>query len=446
MRTGNSGTGDGDGPRLGGSRRQCPAWKKRAGISPQSDRWMKVLCVVASYWPAVQFGGLVYAAHGLNKALVERGVDVTVYTTDVGLRGKVPVTHEVDLDGVRVVYFPFSPLLEVFAGTGWQFSLPLTAALKENVRRFDVVHIAGIWNYPTAAASHYARRYRVPYVIQPAGSLYPYSIRGKGWKKRPYYLLVSRRDIRRAAALQYVSADERDTCHSAHRLRSRAIVLPSGMDAPRLPGKEQLRDRHPELRDKKIILFLGRVHRIKGLDVLARAYGRLARERGDVHLLIVGPDEGGHEATIRRLLGREGAGDRVTFTGLLHGEEKWEALAGSDLFVLPSSSEGFSVAILEALACGLPVIISPECHFPEVAERGAGLVTPAEVDPLTAAIRSLLDSRELRRSMGENGRRLVREQYAWDSIARQMIGEYEKILKTGPSMSPLDVRGPGDAG
>ncbi len=390
---------------------------------------MKVLSVAASYWPAFQYGGLIYVAHRLNRALVEKGVDVTVYTTNIGLDGRVPVDQAVDLDGVRVFYFTFSKPFEVFAGTGWQFSLQMTKALARHVRDFDLVHVAGIWNYPTAAASHYARKYGVPYILKPMGALYPYSVRGKGWKKLPYYSLISRRDVQRAAAVHYVSRDEREKCHPAHGPENRAFVSPSGMDAPHLPDREALRRRHPALQDKKVILFLGRIHRIKGVDILAKAHARLAKERGDVHLLVVGPDEGGYETTVKTILRREGAADSATFTGMLQGEEKWEALAGSDIFVLPSHSEGFSVAILEALSCGLPVVISPECHFPEVAETGAGHVVPVEMDPLIVAVRSLLDNPELRRKMGENGRRLVQERYGWNGIADQMVGEYEKILK-----------------
>ncbi len=389
--------------------------------------------MAAYYWPALQFGGPIPANHGLTKALARRGIDVTVYTTNVGLNGKVPANQEVRFDGVRVFYFSFTGLLEIFAGNGWQCSLPMSRALKKSVKTFDIVHIAGIWSYPTAAAAHYARKYRVPYIIKPMGSLYPFSVRGKGWKKRPYYWLISRRDIQGAAAVHYVSTDEREKCHLAHGLANRAFVSPSGMETPHLPDKQKLKRQYPALQGKKVILFLGRIHRIKGLDVLARAYARLAREREDTHLLIVGPDEGGYETTVRTILRGEGAADGVTFTGVLLGEDKLAALAGSDLFVLPSHSEGFSVAVLEALSCGVPVIISPACHFPEVAETGAGVVVPVDVDRLVVAIRDLLDNPGLRQEMGERGRRLVQEKYTWDSIAGQVAEEYEKILKGTPS-------------
>ena len=123
---------------------------------------MRLLFVAPYYWPAFQFGGPVPANHGLVKALARKGVDVTVYTTNVGLDSKVPVNQEVMLDGARVFYFSFARFFERFAESGWQFSVPMSRALCRSVGSFDVLHIAGIWGYPTAVAAHYARKRRVP--------------------------------------------------------------------------------------------------------------------------------------------------------------------------------------------------------------------------------------------------------------------------------------------
>jgi glycosyltransferase involved in cell wall biosynthesis len=389
---------------------------------------MRLLSVVATYWPAFQFGGPIPAIHSLHKALARRGVDVTVYTTNAGLGGKVPVNREVSLDGIGVFYFTINQLFEGLGGTGWQLSMPLSRALKQNVRRFDIVHVWGIWNYPSAVASHYVRMFHVPYFISPLGSLYPDCIRRKGWKKWPYYAFISRRDIRRAAAIHYLTTNEREGCHALYGLANRAVVLPNGVEALELPERNNLIRRYPLLEGKTIVLFLGRIHEIKGLDILAKAFARVARERSDVALLIVGPDERGYEETVRGLLRRENVSDNVVFTGLLQGDEKFEALAGSDVFVLPSYSEGFSMAILEGMACGLPVLITHQCHFPEVADAGAGYVVGPNAQEVAKALRDLVDDPALRSRMGENGRRLVKEKYTWDRIAAQMIEEYKKVL------------------
>ena len=147
---------------------------------------MKLLCVVPSYWPAFKYGGPISSVHGLNKTLVEKGVDVTVYTTNVGLERKVAVNQEVNVAGVKVFYFAFTKLFELFGRTGWQFSRQMTKALKRELKIFDLVYIVAIWNYPTAAAAYYCRRYRKPYLIALRGGLNPYAMGNNAWKKRIY--------------------------------------------------------------------------------------------------------------------------------------------------------------------------------------------------------------------------------------------------------------------
>jgi glycosyltransferase involved in cell wall biosynthesis len=153
----------------------------------------------------------------------------------------------------------------------------------------------------------------------------------------------------------------------------------------------------------------------------------IARIRNDVCLLVVGPDNWGYKSKLQGMLDAE-TSERVIFTGMLVGENKMAALACADLFVLPSLSEGFSNAVLEAMACGLPVIISPQCNFPEVEMLGAGRVVEPEVGQLGKAINELLDQPETCRQMGDKARALVNDQYNWDNIADNMIAAYERII------------------
>jgi len=321
---------------------------------------MKLLCVSPGYWPAFQYGGPIVSIHSLNKALVKKGVDVTVYTTNAGLNGKVQVNQEIDIEGVKVIYFDFARLFEFVGRTGWQISLTMTKALKENLEKFDVAHIHAIWNYSTGVTAYYCRKFSKPYIITPRGTIYPYTLAKKAWKKLPYFKLIARRDLQGAGAIHYTTEDELEKCHSLLGFRNKAVVVPNGVDLVEfndLPPGEMLKDRYPELRNKKIILFLGRINWIKGLDILVQSFGMLKREKNDLHLLIVGNDENGYESKVRKWLMEEGVIDNVTFTGLLTGREKLEAYAGSDVFVLPSYSENFGMSVIEAMACGLPVII-----------------------------------------------------------------------------------------
>ncbi len=397
---------------------------------------MRLLCVTPSYWPAIQYGGPVVSVHGLNRVLAKKGVDVTVYTTNAGLGGKVPVNQEVQIDKVRVTYFGFTSFFEFMGSTGWQFSMEMTDAIRRTLKTFDIIHINGLWNYPVAVTAHYCRKYEKPYILSLQGMFYPYTLAKKAWKKWPYYKLITKRDIQNAAAIHCLTEYEKSKSHSIMDISNRLFVIPNGVDLSGfddLSTGDNLRDRFPMLKNKKVILFLGRINWIKGLDILSQSFGKIARERDDLHMLIVGPDEGGYKKKVIKWLENEGISKHVTFTGMLKGKEKLEAFKGSDIFVLPSYSEGFSMSTLEAMYCRLPVIISDQCHFPEIAQYDAGKVISCDFNQLAQAMEQLIDNEELRKKMGENGRKLIESKFSWDKVAVQMIEAYEDIIKTWKS-------------
>lgn len=413
---------------------------------------MKVLCVTPSYWPAFQYGGPIFVNHYLNRALVKKGIEVTVYTTSVGLEGRVPENVETELDGVRVIYFPISKTLEFLGGTGWQLSWRMTKALKANLHSFDLININAIWNYPPAAAAFLSKARRVPYIITAHGTLYPYTVSNKRWKKLPYYHLIAKRILKNAAAIHYTGADEAEKCHSFFGLRNKAAVVPYVIDLSEfdcIPEKEALRNRYPILRGKKTILFLSRINWKKGLDILIKAFAIVQRERDDVHLLIVGKDEGEYGEQVKRWirncgmsydsqesetkvreLGENGKTVKITFTGMLTGREKVEAYAGSDLFVLPSYSENFGLVVVEAMACGLPVIISDQVGIhKEIAESKAGIVIQTDPKQLADAILAMLENPELCITMGKNGQQAVKERFAPGTVTDSMIETYQGLMK-----------------
>ncbi|MEW6602152.1 MAG: glycosyltransferase [Nitrospirota bacterium] len=394
---------------------------------------MKLLCIVPSYWPAFQYGGPVTSVHGLNRALVKKGVDLKVYTTNAGLDKTLPVNREVDLEGVKVTYFEFSRYFEFLGDTGWQFSPRMTEALNKNLAASDIIHINGLWNYPIAAAAHFCRKYNKPYIITPHGMLFAYTLSKNSWKKRPYYTFVTKRDMRNAGAIHFYTDHERRSINQDIVSGTRSFVVPVGVESSEfddMSSVDALRDRYPQLRNKTVILFLGRINWKKGLDILVRAFSRILKIKRDVHLLLVGPDENEYEKQVRTWLEEENIIEHATFAGTLRGKEKAEAFAGSDIFVLPSYSEGFSMSVLEAMYCRLPVIISDQCNFPEVAQYGAGTVITCDHNRLCSALEQLIDDDNLRKKMGENGRKLIEDKYLWDKIAEQMIDAYENVIRT----------------
>ena len=218
------------------------------------------------------------------------------------------------------------------------------------------------------------------------------------------------------------------------------VVAPLGVDVDQAIGERRpdaFASTWPETVGKKVILFFGRLNFKKGLDILARAFGRLARRRDDVVLVVAGPDTEGYGAMVRGWLEDEGVLDRTLFTGMLTGARKSAALSGATLFVLPSYSENFGIAVVEAMAAGQPVVISKHVNIcREVADAEAGLVVNTDADEVANAMETLLDDPALAERMGLNGKRLVRDCFTWDSAGPNLMDLYRRVASHRPVGDP----------
>ena len=383
---------------------------------------MKILCVTPSYYPAFKFGGPIYSVHYLNKALVKKGIDINVYTTNVGLEN-IPSNKEIVIDGVKVTYFEFTKFLEFFGPTGWQFSLPLKNALKNNIKKFDLIYIISTWNFPVFIASYFSEKYKKPYIISPRGHLYKEVLKKKFFKKIPYYYIFLKRYLNKAF-IHYTTYDEAISCHFFLKLKSKYFVVPNGIEIDEFEKVKKV-----ENKDKKIILFLGRINWKKGLDILISAYAKLLKERNDLHLIIAGGDEEGYIEKVKGWIKNYGIEKDVTFTGMVTGEEKLKMYSKSDIFVLPSYSENFGMTVIEAMASCIPVIISNKVGiYKEVEENKAGIVVEPNAESLYKGMKVLLDNENLRRKYIENANKMVKN-YDINKVADRMIEIYEKIVK-----------------
>lgn len=404
-------------------------------ILPQTQN-LKILQVLPFYLPAHRYGGPVQSVHGLSRSLVRFGADVTVFTTNIDGPDDldVPVERETTLDGVRVWYFP------VRLPRSWTRAPRMTAALARRVQEFDLVHVHGLFQYPTMASCAACRRRGVPYVLSPRGMLDPHAIRVKSTvKKRLYLALLEGRNLKRAAALHFTSAEELALA-AAIGVRTPGFVIPNGLDIAAFPDAAS---RRPDGTDSpSTILFLGRMHQKKGLDLLIPAFAQVVAARPGSRLILAGPDDGGYLATVRALIRQHGLEDSVRYVGMLLGQDKVDALCNADFLVLPSYSENFGMVVIEALVCGTPVVVSDRVNiWTEIAEAGAGLVTPCDSGALAAAMLEVLGSRSRMREMGERGRELVEQAYTWDRLAEQMLGVYLNILRRLAAVPPAGPTG-----
>ncbi len=313
--------------------------------------------------------------------------------------------------------------------------------LEQAVRSSEVVHLHGLWQGQTRRGARAARAAGVPYVIAAHGMAEPWAIRHKYWKKRAYLALVESKNLRRASCLHALSRPE------IGHLRALApwtpiCFIPNGVElafADDLPARSVLEAEYPELRGKFVLLFFGRLHLKKGLDLLAESLGRIATDYPDLHLLLAGNDEGAW-APFRDRMTELGLGRRMTYVGYASGELARKVWAAADAFILPSYSEGFSMAILEALACRLPALITVACHFSELAASEGAVVVEPDVDGVTLGLRELLERTPAERArLGLNGRHLVESEFTWDRQGERLAAVYRWLIGGGAPPEPVVV-------
>jgi glycosyltransferase involved in cell wall biosynthesis len=376
---------------------------------------------------APRYGGPPIAARDLCRELVKKGISVSVYTTDIDGKARldVPLFESVYLDGVEYKFFP------VQSPRRYRLSLGLAFALRKDISSFDVVHIHSIYVFPSMMAAYYARSYKVPYIIRPHGTLDPVIYERHRWLKAPYEKLIEWRNLERAAAVHF-TAEEEQLQAERLRLRIKGVVVPHGVSsfsiAPRFA--ERFYTSFPETRHKRVVLFLGRLNYKKGLDLLVEAFGSIAHSDMSLHLVLAGPDDEGLGTVIRKRLKSLGLLERCTFTGILGDEDKVGAFSAASVFALPSYGENFGMAAAEAMAAGVPTVISDRVNiWKEVAEYNAAVVIKCDPKELSRELARLITSPGLAKAMGERARLLMAEKFSWSTAANKLIDLYETLRR-----------------
>ena len=394
-----------------------------AARAPPAPAGLRLLNVIPSVDPAR--GGTV---EGLRHSIAA--------TAALGHRDEVAT-----LDAVGDACVQAFPALVHALGptrTRYGYSAALLPWLRAHAAEYDAVIVHGVWQYHSLAVWRALRGTGVPYFVYFHGMLDPWFKRRyplKHLKKWLYWPWADYRVARDARAVLFTAREEaRRAAQSFWLYRVTPAVVGYGLaaDAPLSPGQcDAFHAAHPGLRGKRLLLFLARLHPKKGGDLLIAAFAELARRDPQAHLVLAGPDEGGHAAALKAQAQALGVADRVTFTGLLQGDLKWGALQAAEVFVLPSHQENFGVAVVEALACALPVLISEQVNiWREIVDDGAGL---AAADSL-AGTRDLLSrwwalAPEARSDMREAALRCYRTHFRMSAAAARLIDTIRPHLR-----------------
>lgn len=361
-------------------------------------------------------GGIARSTPNLARAAHQAGLSVEVVGRSFG--GQLTIDPAAEAFPVAVLPGPTGPLTRLWPDWAFQ-ALVLERTRELAARGPTILHHPGVWTDVNRYAAVVARRFRIPLVCSPRGMLEPWSMNFHPIRKRMAWHLYARRTLA-ATTLFHATAESEAEAIRGLGFRQPIVVVPNGVELP--PGGFGEKER----RGRRRALFLSRIHQKKGLPLLVRAWARLRPVGWE--LVIAGPDDGGHQAEIERLVQDLGLGGEVSFPGSIPDQEKWRLYRSADLFVLPTLSENFGMVVPEALACGVPALTTTGAPWGELIERRCGWWVAPEEEALTKALGEALEAGdEVREEMGARGRELVLEQYTWPAIGCRMAQVYREI-------------------
>lgn len=354
--------------------------------------------------------GLLQAVPPLCESLVSEGESVDLLTLNYGIVDAPPLfLRQFDLSvGPRKL------------GRSTAMRRWMNKAARED--RIRLIHVHSLWMMPNVYPGWVARKFRIPLVVSPHGTFSVTAMNSGSAMKKIFWPLLQRPAIIGANCFHATAESE---YRDIRRLgfRQPVAIIPNGVQIPELPPKEPS--------ERRTLLFLGRIHPIKGLDMLLPAWGAVQDQFPEWRLLVVGPDNIGHLAQMRQLAEKLKL-ERIQFIGGIFGEQKWKAYRDADLYVLPSYTENFGISVAEALAAETPAIVTKGAPWQALDARGAGWWIDIGIDPLVACLeKAMSQSPEALRKMGLQGRAWMEAAFSWRQIGRQMSQTYRWTIEGG---------------
>ena len=378
---------------------------------------MNILQVSSFFKPSWEAGGTVRVCYEISKKLVERGHKVTVYTTDgFKYRLKVRKNRPIYVDGITVYYFRNISSFLAAKNICLPYFLPHIA--KKELNKFDIIHMHTFRGPMAIPVFYYAKRYNVPYIIQPHGSL---KIITKKELKKLYDKFFGYNILKNAFKLIALTETEAEQYIKMGMERDKVEIVPNGINPSEyenLPEKGTFRRKYGIKDSEKIILYVGRLHKSKGIDLLLNAFSIISRETENIKLVLVGPDDG-YKMELLNLSQRLNLMGRIIFTGFVSHVEKLAAYVDADVFVTPKFS-GFPVTFLEAMAVGIPIITTNRGDKLGWLDKKVGYVTNYNAGDMAETIYKVIDNNSLRKNFYENAQKLIREEFNWEKITQKI--------------------------
>lgn len=389
---------------------------------------MKVLMVSGTF-PPRKFGGVTAVSYNIAKRLVVRGHEVFIYTTDVGndSHSRLDIRNSKVIDGIHVRHFKNVNNSLAFKQRLYSPIGMITWAKKE-LKNFDVIHLHDYRSFQNVVIHYYAKKHAIPYVLQAHGSVLPFF--SKERLKKLYDLVWGYRILEDASKVIALTTTEAKQYTKMGVDDNKIEIVPNGIDLSEyenLPDRGIFRKKYGIKSNEKIVLYLGRIHKIKGVDLLVEAFSDLTCKIEGVKLVIAGPDDG-FLSTLKMQIEFLNIGDKILFTGPLYGMDKLEAYVDADVYVLPSVYETFPNTVLEACACGAPVIVTDRCGIYDLIKK-VGYVVEYNKDQLQDAMYEILDNEVKRMKFGYAARELVINEFSWDNSMEKL----EKIYLSAVS-------------
>ncbi len=374
---------------------------------------MKVIMTVSGI--GTEAAGPSYSVPGLCRGLVASDVDVCLHTRIKKDAKPLPFKY-VAYPYLRRRFHYYSRFLP--GRTPCMFE-----GLKKACVDADILHANGLWNMPSVYPGWAVKGTRCKLVVAPRGTLATWALKKEYWKKKIFGWLFQNQVLRRADMFHATSAKEYEEIRE-QGYRQPVAIVPIGMELPEVESR--VKGNAGRVRR---VVFFGRLHKVKGVDRLVRAWGMVAQEGWE--LVIAGPDRGMLEELKGIVLERKMP--RVSFAGEINGHAKYEFLAGGDIYVLPSDTENFGITVAEALASGTPVIASHGTPWEGLESERCGRWVPIGVEPLADALKELMAKSDAGRAeMGARGKAWIQRDFSWEGIGAQMKSAYEWLLGKGP--------------